>query len=126
MLKSVALPAAATLGLLLSAMPAQAEKMPKPNLFNGEQLSKQVCLGCHGETVLPYIQQYPNLKGQKPAYIVKQLKAFKSGERENVYMQVTAKNLSQQDIVDVSHYYGTLQPDDLKNKADKTLLDNTN
>ncbi|WP_051786011.1 c-type cytochrome [Endozoicomonas numazuensis] len=121
MLKSVALYASATLGLLLSAMPAQAEKILKPNLFNGEQLAKQVCLGCHGETVLPYIQQYPNLKGQKPAYISKQLKAFKSGERENVYMQVTAKQLSEQDIVDVAEYYGTLHPDDLKSTADEVL-----
>ena len=121
MLKSVALPVAATLGLLLSAMPAQAQKMLKPNRFSGEQLAKQVCLGCHGETVLPYIQQYPNLKGQKPAYITKQLKAFKSGERENVYMQVTAKQLSEQDMVDVAEYYSTLQPDDLKTKAEKAL-----
>lgn len=45
MLKSVALPVAATLGLLLSAMPAQAQKMLKPNRFSGEQLAKQVCLG---------------------------------------------------------------------------------
>lgn len=121
MLKSFALSAAATLGILLSAMPAQAQKTLKPNLFNGKQLAKQVCLGCHGETVLPYIQQYPNLKGQKPAYLVEQLEAFKSGERENVYMQVTAKQLSEQDIIDVAAYYGTLEPDDLKRTVEKAL-----
>ncbi|WP_252180504.1 cytochrome c [Endozoicomonas sp. 4G] len=121
MLKSVAISAAATLGILLSAMSAHAGTTLKPNLFNGEQLAKQVCLGCHGETVLPYIQQYPNLKGQKPAYLVEQLQAFKSGTRENVYMQVTAKQLSEQDMVDVAAYYATLKPDDLKKKAEKAL-----
>lgn len=121
MLKSIAIPVAAIVGELLSAMPAQAENSLKPDLLNGEQLARRVCLGCHGETVLHHVRHYPNLKGQKSAYITKQLRAFKSGERKDAYMQATAGQLSEQDIIDVAAYYGSLQPDNLKSKAEKAL-----
>ena len=39
------------------------------------------CAACHGANGISAIPTYPNLAGQKPAYIVQQLKAFKSGER---------------------------------------------
>ncbi|WP_257280733.1 MULTISPECIES: hypothetical protein [unclassified Endozoicomonas] len=42
MLKSIAIPVAAIVGELLSAMPAQAENSLKPDLLNGEQLARRM------------------------------------------------------------------------------------
>lgn len=51
---------------------------------------------------------YPNLKGQKEAYIVKQLKAFKDGTRKDPTMNAMAKPLSDADMANVAAYFSSL------------------
>jgi cytochrome c553 len=50
------------------------------------------------------------LAGQHPAYIVRQLQAFKNGERVNVTMKPFADMLSEQDMLDVAAYFSTQTP----------------
>ena len=40
-----------------------------------------MCAGCHTLSGIGLTEEYPNLAGQKEAYLVKQLKAFKSRTR---------------------------------------------
>ena len=47
----------------------------------------QVCAACHGPDGNSPSGQYPSLAGQGERYLIKQLKAYKSGERENAIMQ---------------------------------------
>lgn len=84
---------------------------------NGRQLY-QTCAACHGNsgegnTAL----QAPPLAGQNDWYLVKQLLAFRNGERgtdnEDTYgnlmqQSVAAALTSEQDILDVVHYINTL------------------
>ena len=42
-----------------------------------------MCAGCHGAAGISAVPTYPNLAGQKEAYLTKQLKEFKSGARNN-------------------------------------------
>ena len=67
------------------------------------------CAACHGANGISAIPSYPNLAGQKPAYIVAQLKAFKSGERKNAIMAPMAAMLSDQDMENVAAYYASLK-----------------
>ncbi len=67
------------------------------------------CAGCHGPDGTSFAPMYPNLKGQKAAYIEKQLKAFKSGERKDPIMAGMAAPLSETDMADLAAYYESLK-----------------
>ncbi|GHB70994.1 cytochrome c [Psychrosphaera saromensis] len=68
-----------------------------------------VCGACHGAAGISVIPMYPNLAGQKEAYLVKQLKAFKSGTRTDPVMSAMAMPLSDADIANVSAYFASLK-----------------
>ena len=52
---------------------------------------------------------YPNLAGQKEAYIAKQLKDFKSGNRKDPVMAPMAMALSDEDVANIAAYYASLK-----------------
>ena len=68
------------------------------------------CEGCHGipdwRTAFPEVYRVPKLGGQKPAYIVNALQAYKKGERDFATMRAIASELSDQDMADVAAFYG--------------------
>ena len=66
------------------------------------------CAACHGMDGISKMPIYPNLKGQKEAYIVKQLKAFKDGTRKDPTMNAMAKPLSDADMANVAAYFSSL------------------
>lgn len=65
------------------------------------------CAACHGAEGISAIPMYPNLAGQKKAYLVKQLKDFKSGARKDPVMGAMAMPLSDEDIANVAAYYSS-------------------
>ncbi len=67
------------------------------------------CAGCHGANGVSAVPTYPNLAGQKSAYIVKQLKAFKDGSRKDPTMNAMAKPLSDADMANIAAYYEGLK-----------------
>ena len=67
------------------------------------------CAGCHGANGISAVPTYPNLAGQKSAYIVKQLKAFKDGSRKDPTMNAMAKPLSDADMANIAAYYEGLK-----------------
>ncbi len=70
-----------------------------------------LCSGCHGipdyRTAYPEVYNVPLIAGQNPAYIVKALTAYRSGERAHPSMRAVARTLSDQDMADIALYYGT-------------------
>ncbi len=68
------------------------------------------CQGCHGvpdwKTAFPEVYSVPKLGGQKPAYIVVALKAYRKGERDHATMRAIAADLTDQDMEDIAAYYG--------------------
>ncbi len=67
------------------------------------------CAGCHGPKGISMTPMYPNLAGQKAAYIAKQLKAFKSGTRVEPTMKAMAGPLSDADMDNLGAYYESLK-----------------
>jgi len=63
------------------------------------------CISCHGMTGITVTQLWPNLAGQQAMYLQKQLRDFKSGERQSPIMQVIAQELTDEQIVAVAEYY---------------------
>lgn len=68
------------------------------------------CAACHGVDGNSVSPEWPALAGQHPAYIVRQLQAFKDGDRQDVTMQPFAALLSEQDMLDVAAYFSTQTP----------------
>lgn len=67
-----------------------------------------VCAACHGADGISMIPMYPNLAGQKEAYLLKQLKAFKSGTRTDPVMGGQAAMLSDADMENLAAYFASL------------------
>jgi cytochrome c553 len=67
------------------------------------------CAGCHGANGVSAVPLYPNLAGQKMAYLAKQLKAFKDGTRTDPTMNAMAKPLTAEDIANVTAYFSSLK-----------------
>lgn len=68
-----------------------------------------MCMACHGVAGISSIPMYPNLAGQKYPYLVKQLKAFRDGERKDPNMAPMAKALSNSDIENIAAFYASLK-----------------
>jgi len=67
------------------------------------------CAGCHGAEGVSANPLWPNLAGQQGAYMVKQMKAFRDGGREDPMMSPMAKPLSDADIDNLAAYYASLK-----------------
>lgn len=76
------------------------------------QAKSATCMACHGMDGNSANPEWPSLAGQHPSYIVKQLRHFKAGERQNPLMTPMAAILSDQDMEDLAAYFGsqTLRP----------------
>lgn len=68
------------------------------------------CVGCHGANGVGLSEEFPNLAGQKQAYLMKQLNAFKNSTRVNPTMKAMTASLSDNDILNLSAYYASLSP----------------
>ncbi|WP_099864654.1 c-type cytochrome [Pararhizobium haloflavum] len=74
----------------------------------GRQIAGQ-CQTCHGIDGIAKIPIAPNLAGESRIYLETQLKAFRSGERENEMMSVVAANLTDEQISDVAAWYESIK-----------------
>jgi len=71
------------------------------------KLKARSCAVCHGLEGISLNPIAPNLAGQPRMYLVEQLKAYRSGKRDNALMGVIAKPLSDQDISELSSWYAS-------------------
>jgi cytochrome c553 len=85
-----------------------ATAVPAADLENGRRLARQ-CAACHGIDGLATMPMAPNIAGHSDVYLVKQLRAFRSGERENAMMSVVAGGLSDADIDDLAAWYSAIE-----------------
>ena len=67
------------------------------------------CAGCHGANGISNNPMWPNLAGQKQAYLASSLKMYRDGHRKNAMMSAMAKNLTDADIANLAAYYSSLK-----------------
>ena len=112
---------AVVLAALLGVTHANAESLIDGSAEAGK--TKAVtCSACHGLDGNSMSPLWPNIAGQGASYIVKQLKAFKSRDREDPLMTAQALLLSDRDIADLAVYYESL-PSAAQAVADPSLID---
>ncbi|MGD1879130.1 MAG: c-type cytochrome [Kiloniellaceae bacterium] len=67
------------------------------------------CQTCHGIDGIAKIPIAPHIAGESQVYLQTQLKAFRSGKRVHEIMSVIAKDLSDEDIADLSAWYSSIK-----------------
>ncbi|TBR08922.1 MAG: c-type cytochrome [Lysobacter sp.] len=90
--------------------------LPAGSIAAGEKLAStkgatgQACVDCHGkEGAAPIDPNYPKLAGQYHDYIASALAMYRDGRRQNSLMASQAKELTDQQIADLSAYFGSRQ-----------------
>ncbi len=74
--------------------------------FKSEDQRCQECHGSDGNGERPE-RKYAKLAGQFPEYLVKQLQDYRSGARQHDFMSMSARNMDDADIADISAYYAS-------------------
>ncbi len=67
-----------------------------------------LCAACHGAEGISANDLWPNLAGQKPGYLTKQMKAFRDGDRKDPMMSPMAAPLTDEDIANLTAYFSSL------------------
>lgn len=95
--------AAAMLGTISPALAAGAAGLD-------EKVSTIVpmCAACHGIDGVSSVGLYPNLAGQKPEYLAKQLEDFKAGRRKDPVMGPMAEPLDDAAIKALAAHFGKM------------------
>jgi len=68
------------------------------------------CSSCHGEAGNVDIPDVPDLGGQDPLYIFKQLSDYKANTRASSIMNEAVKALSERDMADLAAFYAGQKP----------------
>lgn len=71
----------------------------------------QACAACHGPKGNTSNSMYPKLAGQYESYLLRALKDYKSGARENPVMAGQVSGLSEQDLEDLAAYFASQDGD---------------
>lgn len=106
--------------LLLAAATAGADSLVDGSIEAGKTKST-TCAACHGAEGASVNPEWPNLAGQHAKYIVDQLKAFKSGDRNNALMNGQAMMLSETDMKNLAVYFESM-PAVTQTVADEKLI----
>ena len=81
-----------------------------PDIVEGKRLADVSCMRCHGANGISATAGVPHIAGQRAPYIYLQLRAYLQGVRPQSAMTGAVKFLSDDALVKVSAYYGTLEP----------------
>ncbi|AEB12028.1 cytochrome c class I [Marinithermus hydrothermalis DSM 14884] len=100
----------AACALLLTASLTYGQGLPQSNPERGQTLANQRCVGCHGPNGQSQTPTFPSLAAQVPSYLSTQLILLRAGIRQSPVMNAIAKDLSDQDIADLTAYYASQPP----------------
>ena len=67
------------------------------------------CQACHGLDGQSKNPEAPNISGQVERYIIKALKRYMSGERQDPQMSRVVKQLKDDDVANVAAYYSAIK-----------------
>jgi cytochrome c553 len=94
---------------LVSAM-SSASAIAQTGSAEAGQAKSAICASCHGIDGNSVTPEWPSLAGQHESYIVRQLEAYRNGERQDAGMQNFAALLTQQDMHDIAAYFSSQSP----------------
>ena len=90
------------IGLLMLALTVVAEG----DAVRGETMT-MMCVACHGTDGNSFAGSFPNIAGQNPDYLFKQMQEIQSGERPALLMTGMLAGMTDQDLQDLAAYYAS-------------------
>ena len=95
-----------------AAGPTTPSAAPKVDTAKGQQIASTICVGCHGADGNSPTPANPNLAGQIPEYLAKQLMEFKSVDgkppvRANPIMAGMAMTVPPEDVKSVAAWFAS-------------------
>ena len=110
----------------LIALPARAQQPAEP------PAKSVTCTACHGPQGNSVLPQIPGLAGQTARYMYLQLRDFQEGRRSNELMSPMVKDLSRDEMRELSNWFAAqkprsqpFQPDAAKARLGKAKADET-
>jgi cytochrome c553 len=97
-----------TIGAISVLLVATLSASAAGSVAAGRQKALQ-CQTCHGLDGLSKLPESPNIAGNPEQYLVRQLNAFRKGERKNDMMSIVVQQLSDQDVADLAAYYAAIE-----------------
>src|SRR5271165_2411716 len=82
------------------------------DIRDGKELADSTCAKCHGADGVSTTSGVPNLAGQRPSYLYRELKAYRRGDRTGggeTHAKLT-KFLSDTALANLAAYYASLDP----------------
>lgn len=67
------------------------------------------CVSCHGMNGRSTNPNNPNLAGQKKNYLIKAMKDYKDGKRQDAMMSSMMAGLSDADIENIAEFYSSVK-----------------
>ncbi len=80
------------------------------DIAEGKELAASACAKCHGLDGIATAKDAPNLAGQRPSYLYRELREYQAQHRTAAEMYEKVKFLSEDAIVKVAAYYASLDP----------------
>ena len=79
---------------------------PSANAADNIEAKAQMCDASHGQNGVPADPKtIPIIWGQQQSYLMKQLRDYRNGERDNPIMSPIAKGLAQEDLRKIAAYF---------------------
>lgn len=66
------------------------------------------CFGCHGQTGISVMPNYPNLAGQKEQYLISAINQYRNGGRNDPTMKAMVAPLNDTDVANIAAYFSSL------------------
>lgn len=103
------LPALQAVLILAVAGATTASHASSESIEAGRRKANQACAVCHGALGIATAPDAPHLAGQSAVYTKAQLLAYRSGMRRHEVMQVIARQLTDDDIENLSTWYAAIR-----------------
>jgi cytochrome c553 len=81
-----------------------------PDIVEGKRVAEVSCARCHGANGISPAAGVPNIAGQRSPYLYVQMRDYLQGKRPQSAMTGAVKFLSDDALVKVAAYYGSLDP----------------
>ena len=75
----------------------------------GKKVASGMCAVCHGVDGIAKNPDAPHLAAENVEYLMRQLKAFKTGERKHEQMSIIAQGLSDEQMANVAAWYSSIK-----------------
>jgi cytochrome c553 len=95
--------------LCATALVTTVNSVNAADLVAGRNKVEMMCQNCHGLNGIANLPGAANLAGQQDEYLRRQLKAYRSGERQDPVMGVVAKMLTDDDIANLAAWYASIK-----------------